>query len=243
MSVQQEPLKMSQTTSDKKDAHGHVNEPPKLEFANSSESLEAFGAALGGAILGVLATLLILAIINNGTLRFSSTGVASLDAKVTRIDENLGAVNHNVEVVAQRLEAMETDGGAIFDLRNSLTTLDTSLATLDEELSSQGVQIEELNVTRRNFEAFTVALAAALSDIGPEAAVQERAVAPIQAQAASAEAAAATPAESSMPAVMADAAVAADAVQAYLFVDSNDDGIMDAEEASLVGRYSGADPG
>ena len=64
MSVQQEPLKMSQTTSEKKDAHGHVNEPPKLEFANSSESLEAFGAALGGAILGVLATLLILAIIN-----------------------------------------------------------------------------------------------------------------------------------------------------------------------------------
>lgn len=234
MSVQQEPLKMSQpTVSDKKDAHGHVNEPPKLEFANSSESLEAFGAALGGAILGVLATLLILAIINNGTLRFSSTGVAALDAKVTRIDENLGAVNHNVEVVAQRLEAMEVEGGSIFDLRSSLTSLDTSLATLDEELISQGVQLEELNQTRQNFEAFTAALAAALSDM-ETAAPAETTAAPVQAEAVVEEVAPVME-SSNQPTVVTDAGVPAEAVQAYLFVDSNSDGVKDAEEASLVG--------
>ncbi|MEZ4830952.1 MAG: hypothetical protein R2873_02935 [Caldilineaceae bacterium] len=72
MSVQQEPMRMNQSTaSEKKENTETHEEPPKLEFARSSESLEAFGAALGGAVLGVLATLLILAIINNGTLRFT----------------------------------------------------------------------------------------------------------------------------------------------------------------------------
>lgn len=222
MSVQQEPLKMNKTASEKHETHH--NEPPKLEFANSSESLEAFGAALGGAILGVLATLLILAIINNGTLRFSSTGVAALDAKVTRIDENLGAVNHNVEVVAQRLEAMEGEGGAISDLRGSLTNLDASLLALDEELALQGVQIEELNVTRQNFEAFTAALAQALTDMNPAA--EEEAVAPAQTEA--------VPAVEPVAAVI-DASVPINAVQAYLFVDSNENGVKDADEASLMG--------
>ena len=161
--------------------------------------------------------------------------MASLDAKVTRIDENLGAVNHNVEVVAQRLEAMETDGGAIFDLRNSLTTLDTSLATLDEELSRQGVQIEELNVTRRNFEAFTVALAAALSDIGPEAAVQDARGCAHSGTGCPCRSGCGHACREQHAHCNGGCSVAADAVQAYLFVDSNDDGIMDAEEASLVG--------
>ena len=246
MSVQQEPLKMNQpTASEKNEAYeSHVDEPPKLEFANSSESLEAFGAALGGAILGVLATLLILAIINNGTLRFTSTGVEEMRASLTRVDENLGAVNHNVDVVAQRLAALEGEGGAISQIQGSLIELDDALA-------QQGTQLEELDVTRRNFDAFTAALAEALAEIdafqAPAAAeapaVEETSVeaapaattAAPEAEQAPAEAAPSEAAEVAMPGVVADASVPANAVRAYLFMDSNGDALMDAEEASLVG--------
>jgi hypothetical protein len=168
MSLQHEPLKMNQsTTSDKKkDVNSHTEEPPKLEFARPNESLEALGAALGGAVLGVLATLLILAILNNGTLIFNSAGSETLRANLTRIDENLGAVSHNVDVVSERLAALEGEEGAIGQLQGSLTTLDASLVALDEEVSRQGVVMEELEVTRRNFDTFTAALAEALSNMG-----------------------------------------------------------------------------
>jgi hypothetical protein len=249
MSVKQEPLKMNQsTTSDKKDMDRHVEEPPKLELARSSESLEAFGAALGGAVLGVLATLLILAIINNGTLRFNGAASESLRASVTRIDENLGAVSHNVDVVAGRLAELQGTGGAIGQLQGSLSTLDASLQTLDQELAQQGILLQELDVTRRNFDTFTAALAQALNQMNAaeEAAVEAPAAAieaaPVEAPRAveAPVVAAATEAEvgmesGAMPFVVADPALAADTVAVYLFVDSNADGAMSAEEASLVG--------
>jgi hypothetical protein len=255
MSVQQEHLKMKQSTaSDKNDSHdSHADTPPKLEFASSSESLEAFGAALGGAILGVLATLLILAVINNGTLRFTDAGgTEALALTVTRIDENLGAVNHNVEVVAQRLQAMEGEGGAITQLQGSLSQLDSSLATLDQQLAQQGVRLDEMDVTRRNFDTFTAALAqalAAMDDVGAPAAAQTTAVEEAPAAVAPAEDAApavvepteaVAPAEAAevdvmQPFVTADASVPANAIQAYLFMDANADGVMDADEASLMG--------
>lgn len=255
MSVKQEPLKMNHSTaSDKKDAERHVEEPPKLELARSSESLEAFGAALGGAVLGVLATLLILAIINNGTLRFNGAATESLRASVTRIDENLGAVSHNVDVVAGRLAELQGAGGAIGQLQGSLSTLDASLQALDQEMAQQGVLLQELDVTRRNFDTFTAALAQALNQMGAIEAPAAEAVDPAEASApvqatgvgeatAPAEAtstAAAAPVDSesesvAMPIVVADPALAADTVAVYLFVDSNADGAMAAEEASLVG--------
>ncbi|MCB0116360.1 MAG: hypothetical protein KDD84_19815, partial [Caldilineaceae bacterium] len=158
MSVQQEPMRMNQSTaSEKKENTETHEEPPKLEFARSSESLEAFGAALGGAVLGVLATLLILAIINNGTLRFTGAGGESLRASITRIDENLGAVSHNMDVIGSRLESIEGEGGALNQVQTSLSALDASLTALDEQVSSQGVAMAELEVTRRNFDTFTAA--------------------------------------------------------------------------------------
>jgi hypothetical protein len=249
MSVKQEPLKMNHSTaSDKKDAERHVEEPPKLELARSSESLEAFGAALGGAVLGVLATLLILAIINNGTLRFNGAATDSLRASVTRIDENLGAVSHNVDVVAGRLAELQGAGGAIGQLQGSLSTLDASLQALDQEMAQQGVLLQELDVTRRNFDTFTAALAQALNQMGAIEAPAAEAAAPMEAtglgeaaapvEAASAEAAAPVDTESesaAMPIVVADPALAADTVAVYLFIDSNADGAMAVEEASLVG--------
>jgi hypothetical protein len=247
MSLQHEPLKMNQsTTSDKKkDVNSHTEEPPKLEFARPNESLEALGAALGGAVLGVLATLLILAILNNGTLIFNSAGSETLRANLTRIDENLGAVSHNVDVVSERLAALEGEEGAIGQLQGSLTTLDASLVALDEEVSRQGVVMEELEVTRRNFDTFTAALAEALSNMGAteaetESAPAAQAPATVEPTVESPAAAATTDNEAVgeaavVPVVTTDASLAADTVVAYLFVDSNNDGMMNAEEASLLG--------
>jgi hypothetical protein len=239
MSVKQEPLKMNQSTaSDKKDADRHAEEPPKLELMGSSESLDTLGAALGGAILGLLATLLILAIFNNGTLRFNGASTESLRASVTRIDENLGAVSHNVDVVAGRLAELQSSGGALGQLQGSLASLDASLQALDDEMAAQGVLLEELDVTRRNFDTFTAALAQALGEMNaveetaPAAAVE---VPVVEAPAAEAPAAEAAVEAVAMPTIVADPALAANAVAVYLFVDSNADSAMSAEEASLVG--------
>lgn len=65
MSVHQESL-----TGNAGGAH-QTDEAPELEYAVvEQDSLMMFGAAMGGAVLGTLMTLLILVIINNGTLRF-----------------------------------------------------------------------------------------------------------------------------------------------------------------------------
>ena len=89
MSVHQESLEMSRPVE-------RVQEPPSLEYnAVRNDSLTMFGAAIGGAVLGMLLTLLVLAVINGGTLSFS--GGARLDlleASVARIDENVGAVSY-----------------------------------------------------------------------------------------------------------------------------------------------------
>ena len=64
MSVQHESLDMKPTE--------RKQEAPELEYkAASQDSLSMFFAAVGGAVLGMLATLLILALINGGKLDFS----------------------------------------------------------------------------------------------------------------------------------------------------------------------------
>ena len=84
MSVQQEHLTMKPATiSDH--AEAQVEKPPKLEYSvkGADESLEAYISAISGAIIGVLATLLILYILNGGTLRFTNP------AKLTAIEASL----------------------------------------------------------------------------------------------------------------------------------------------------------
>ena len=47
-------------------------EAPELEYKTASQdSLSMFFAAIGGAVLGTLGTLLILALVNGGTLNFT----------------------------------------------------------------------------------------------------------------------------------------------------------------------------
>lgn len=254
MSVQQEHLTMKQAPlSD--NAEAHVEQPPKLEYSvkEADESLEAYISAISGAIIGVLATLLVLYILNGGTLRFTNPAkLTALEASLARVDENVGAVNENVEIVAARLAAMEGEAGVIGQLQTSLTDLDAALNTAIAEQGGRMDALDEsvaaLEVTRKNFDTFTAALASALAEMGavaaPEAAAEpvsaveapameapavEAPVAPAVAEESSPIAATVT------PAVAAHTDLAGDAVQVILFVDANGDGAMDADEAMLLG--------
>lgn len=254
MSVQQEHLTMNPAaSSDKSEAQSE--QAPKLEYSvkEADESLEAYISAISGAVIGVLATLLVLYILNGGTLRFTNPAkLSAIEASLTRVDENVGAVNQNVETVASRLAALEGEAGVITQLQTSLTDLDTSLGSLTTALDDQGVRVgglEEsvaaLDVTRQNFDTFTAALAQALTDMGAvaapaaeEAATEAAAAAaPAEAAAPAAEAPAETSAIAAMvtPEVAAHSDLAADTVQVMLFVDANGNGAMDADEATLVG--------
>lgn len=249
MSVQQEHLTMNPAATAEK-SEAKAEQAPKLEYSvkENDESLEAYISAISGAVIGVLATLLVLYILNGGTLRFSNPAkLSAIEASLARVDENVGAVNQNVETVAGRLAALEGEAGVITQLQTSLTDLDTSLGSLTTALDDQGVRVgglEEsvaaLDVTRQNFDTFTAALAQALTDMG---AVAAPAAAPAQTPAETAPAAPAAPApvESGptaatvTPEVTVHTDLAADAVQVMLFVDANGNGAMDEDEAALLG--------
>ena len=70
--------------------------------------LSNFLAAMGGAVLGMLLTLFVLAIINGGTLNFVVVSAKRDDAimdRVVAIDKNLGATIENVRILAEKLDA------------------------------------------------------------------------------------------------------------------------------------------
>lgn len=153
MSVHQESLEMARPVE-------RVQEPPSLEYnAVRNDSLTMFGAAIGGAVLGMLLTLLVLAVINGGTLSFSGgERLNLLEASVARIDENVGAVSYNVDLVAQQAQTLQTQvatlegdlTGDVAELRTAVDTLNRSasqftvfLTALDEALSQATNAMEE----------------------------------------------------------------------------------------------------
>jgi hypothetical protein len=130
MSVHQESLEMAGTT-------GQLEEPPELEYsALRNDSLTMFGAAIGGAVLGMLLTLLVLAIINGGTLSF--TGGERLDvmeASLVRVDENVGYVAYNVGVVAEQAQEIQSQLLAVENtLRQELDSGQQEIATLEDSV-------------------------------------------------------------------------------------------------------------
>ena len=200
----------------------HTQQPPELEFnmSESEESLTAYLSAIGGAVIGLLLTLLVLAIWNGGTLNFTNTSkVDALDANMTRVDENMAAMSTDLETLGERLAALEGEAGALAQLRDSLTTFDSSLAALDQSLSDQGIHITELDlavaelqVTRRNFDTFTSALIQVLAEME----TNQTGAAPV-------------------PMIVTSADVAADTVLVYLFVDANANSVMDGNEIEVAG--------
>ena len=133
---------------------------PELEYSTyRHDSLSMFGAAIGGAILGMLLTLLVLAIINGGTLSFTGGDrLAVMNATMQRIDENVGAVAYNVEVVAQQAAALQTDLAATkANLQEAIDANATDMTTIEGAVS-------DLENANGQFVSFLVALDDALAN-------------------------------------------------------------------------------
>ena len=152
-----------------------TKQPPELEFSmpEVEESLTAYLSAIGGAVIGLLLTLLVLAIWNGGTLNFTNTSkVNALQAGLTDVATDLETVNASVNALGGRLVVLEQEAGAVAALQKSLAALDTSLAGLDRSLGDQGIHLSELDTavadlqtTRRNFDLFIAALSQALAQM------------------------------------------------------------------------------
>jgi hypothetical protein len=217
-----------------------TKQPPELEFSmpEVEESLTAYLSAIGGAIIGLLLTLLVLAIWNGGTLNFTNISrVNAIDAGLTDVAADLETVNANVDALGGRLILLEQESGAVAALQKSLVELDASLANLDRTLSDQGIQLSQLDtavadleVTRRNFDLFTASRADerqtadsagsknSTTDTGSQASDSAQPDRPLP-----------------PPAIVVSDKVAPDALLVYLFLDGNADGLFDADENLIAG--------
>jgi hypothetical protein len=208
MSVQHESLDMK--SAERKP------EAPELEYkAASQDSLSMFFAAIGGAVLGMLATLLILALINGGTLNFiHPERLAVIEDNLTRVNENVGAVSINVDNVAQQVTTLRTDlSGAKNDVQSAMATLDDHSSRVDQVSSD----VENLKVTGQKFDTFVIALDQALTSMDRVGAANG------------------VSAAVGGPVVVNSDAVPAGNVAVLFFVDANGNSRMDDSEANLVG--------
>jgi len=213
MSVQNESLEMK--SGERKPA------APELEYkAASQDSLSMFFAAIGGAVLGMLATLLVLAIINGGTLNFTHPErLAVMEANLARVNENVGAVSQNVDTVASQVtDVRDQLAVARSQVDNTLVQIETQSGAID----SLETAVAALAVTGDKFDTFVGALDQAL--------VSMRKLDGAPAAPAAAPAAIAT-----KPLLVSDPAVTADAVAVLFFVDANGNAVMDDAEVNLTG--------
>ena len=219
MSVHQESLEISKPAD-------RMEEAPELEYrAVSHDSLSMFLAAIGGAILGVLLTLLILALINGGTLSFSGgERLSVIEATLERVNDNVGSVSTNVDLVSQQSQDLANQFGTVeASLRAKLSEQDSDIATLDSAMA-------QLDVTRQQFDVFMGALGQAMSEVQKvEKPAARSAIAPAAAEPAP------TAAPLPAPSVSSSADVAPDAVAVLLFVDANANGTFDKGETAVVG--------
>jgi hypothetical protein len=249
MSVHNESLEISKSAD-------RMEAAPELEYrAVSHDSLSMFLAAIGGAILGMLLTLLILALINGGTLSFTGgERLTTFEGTLTRVNENVGAVSANVDLVSQQAQAVADQLGALE-------------ASMNGELSTLSGAVTQLDQTRQQFDLFMGALSDAMAQMSeiqagntdeapstettdaavaqPEAAAETTDAAVAQTEASTEEADAATDAavavaepaaaESALPALTAanSAEVAAGALSVVFFVDANANGTLDEGETPV----------
>lgn len=146
MTVNQESLEMNRPVE-------RIQKAPQVEYnAVRNDSLAMFGAAIGGAVLGMLLTLLVLAVINGGTLSFSGgERLDVLEANLVRIDENVGAVSQNVDLIAGQT-------------RSLAETTSTLQAQLDNDVATLSTAVDGLTRSSTQFTTFLTALETALSE-------------------------------------------------------------------------------
>ena len=199
-----------------------------------TDSLVMFGAALGGAILGMLLTLLMLAVVNGGTLNFarSADKVEVLEATLARVNENVGAVSNNVDAVAARTDALAGQLAAVEAATQAeLTAQANEIADINDAVAS-------LDTTREQFDVFMGALSTALDDVsavGEEEPVTEEEPAAEAEEAPAEETATDESADLPLPSVQSSTDLGPNDVQVILFADANNDGMVDDGETSLVG--------
>lgn len=158
MSVHNESLEM----------HKATEEAPSLEYrAVAHDSLSMFLAAIGGAVMGTLLTLLVLAIINNGSLNFSSTArLLAVEQTLTQVDKNVGTLSANLDVVASEINNVRSSlTGAEDALRAAVATQSADLQNVETVVAEAQQAIDTLNVTRMQFETFVGALTSALQEV------------------------------------------------------------------------------
>lgn len=243
--------------------------PPELEFSmpEVEESLTAYLSAIGGAVIGLLLTLLVLAIWNGGTLNFTNASkVNALEAGLTDVAADVEMVNANFDSLGKRIVVLEQEAGAVAALQGSLAALDNSLTELDRTLNDQGIHLGELDsavadlqVTRRDFDLFTAALADALALMESNASDPQQTGAPSQRSQSlqpSSESPSTDNAGSSIstrtsnaptetrtqpalalpePVRVVDQDLAPDVLLIYLFLDVNADGTIDSDENLIAG--------
>ena len=145
-----------------------TEEVPGIEIKPAQhDSLSMFLAALGGATLGVLLTLLILAVINNGTLTFTSSArLEAVEATLSRVNENVGTLSSNLDAMAAEATALRADVRAAQDaLRMELATQQAAIAAFEQELGGIDEALTTLDTTRQRFDAFVGALDKALQEL------------------------------------------------------------------------------
>lgn len=217
MSVHQESLEIGKPSE-------RMEEAPELEYrAVSHDSLSMFLAAIGGAILGMLLTLLILALINGGTLSFSGgERLNNFEATLERVNANVGAVSSNVDLVSQQAQTLATQ------LSTVEQTLRSELASQDADIANLSTAVSQLDVTRQQFDLFMGALSQAINEMQNVSQPAPRPATPV----APTTAPAAIPAP---PTVLSSEDVAPDSIAVVLFVDANGNGVLDDGETSVVG--------
>lgn len=213
MSVQNESLDMKKSSEHKLSA-------PELEYkAASQDSLSMFFAAIGGAVLGTLATLLVLAIINGGTLNFTRPErLAVMEANLTRVSENVGTVSQNLDIVASQVTEMRDQ---LASARSELDAAAAKLQDQDSALTNLRNAVAGLAVTGERFDVLVAALDQALISMRK---IEGSTVAKTPTRAIAA------------PSIIVnDASVPAGAIAVLFFVDHNSNGVMDADEVNLTG--------
>lgn len=164
MSLHNESLDLHKQSERKEDV-------PGLEYrAVSHDSLSMFLAAIGGAILGVLLTLLILAIVNGGTLTYAqSSNVTALEQTVTRVDANLGTLSSNVDVVAAEVAQIRNGlASAESSLRSAVSSQSVQVAGVTEQMEEVNAALVTLEQTRQRFDTFVSSLSKALAEVSAE---------------------------------------------------------------------------
>jgi len=181
-----------------------------------------FFAAIGGAVLGMLATLLVLALINGGTLNFTHPErLAVMEASLARVNENVGAVSQNVDTVAAQVTDVRDQ------MASARSEVDTALTQLDQQGATIGdvqTAVTTLALTGQKFDTFVSALDEAIVSMRK---LDGGTAAPVRAESA--------PLAVTAPMVVSDAAVNPGDVAVLFFVDNNGNGVMDDAEVNLVG--------